>query len=148
MSQCSFGSAEHALKKNRTRREKFLSDMGRMLRWARLIAVIESPYPTSGRVCRQPMGVPKMLRIYLLQQWYGLPMLVADKQYAHETVGTYDGVTFFDSNNAAALATLLKDLANGSAILGRATANLSDYPPALVGWEALVREVCAVGADT
>jgi IS5 family transposase len=37
-----------------------------------LIAVIEPLYPTSGRVGRQPMGVPKMLRMYLLQQWYGL----------------------------------------------------------------------------
>ena len=40
--------------------------------WARLIAVIEPLYPTSGRVGSQPMGVPKMLRMYLLQQWYGL----------------------------------------------------------------------------
>ncbi len=37
-----------------------------------LIAVIEPLYPTSGRVGRQPMGVSKMLRMYLLQQWYGL----------------------------------------------------------------------------
>jgi IS5 family transposase len=72
MSQRSFASAEFALKKKRTRREKFLAEMERVVPWARLIAVIEPLYPTSGRVGRQPMGVPKMLRIYLLQQWYGL----------------------------------------------------------------------------
>ena len=72
MSQRSFASAEFALKKKRTRREKFLADMERVVPWARLIAVIEPLYPTSGRVGRQPMGVPKMLRMYLLQQWYGL----------------------------------------------------------------------------
>ena len=72
MSQRSFASAEHALKKKRTRREKFLAEMERVVPWARLIGVIEPLYPTSGRVGRQPMGVPKMLRMYLLQQWYGL----------------------------------------------------------------------------
>ena len=72
MSQRSFASAEFALKKKRTRREKFLAEMERVVPWARLIAVIEPLYPTSGRVGRQPMGVPKMLRMYLLQHWYGL----------------------------------------------------------------------------
>jgi IS5 family transposase len=46
--------------------------MERVVPWAKLISVIEPAYPTSGRVGRQPMGVPKMLRMYLLQQWYGL----------------------------------------------------------------------------
>jgi IS5 family transposase len=72
MSQRSFASAEFALKKKRTRREKFLADMERVVPWSRLVAVIEPLYPTSGRVGRQPMGVSKMLRMYLLQQWYGL----------------------------------------------------------------------------
>jgi IS5 family transposase len=72
MSQRSFASAEYALKKKRTRREKFLADMERVVPWARLIAVIEPLYPTSGRVGRQPIGVPRMLRMYCLQQWYGL----------------------------------------------------------------------------
>ncbi len=72
MSQRSFASAEFALKKKTTRREKFLAEMERVVPWTRLIGVIEPLYPTSGRVGRQPTGVPKMLRMYLLQQWYGL----------------------------------------------------------------------------
>jgi IS5 family transposase len=72
MSQRSFASAEYALKKKRTRREKFLSEMERIVPWMRLIGVIEPLYPTSGRVGRQPIGVAKMLRMYCLQQWYGL----------------------------------------------------------------------------
>ena len=60
------------MKKKRTRREKFLAEMERIVPWGRLIAVIEPLYPTSGRVGRQPIGVPKMLRMYCLQQWYGL----------------------------------------------------------------------------
>ena len=72
MNQRSFASAEYAIKKKPTRREKFLADMERVVPWSRLIAVIEPLYPTSGRVGRQPVGVARMLRIYCLQQWYGL----------------------------------------------------------------------------
>ena len=71
MSQRSFASAEYAMKK-RTRREKFLAEMERIVPWSRLIAVIEPLYPKSGRVGRPPIGVPKMLRMYCLQQWYSL----------------------------------------------------------------------------
>lgn len=57
MNQRSFASVEYALKKMRTRREQFLAEMERAVPWARLIAVIEPLYPTSGRVGRQPIGV-------------------------------------------------------------------------------------------
>ena len=72
MSQRSFASAEYAMKKKRTRREKFLAEMQRIVPWPRLVAVIEPLYPKSGRVGRPPIGAPKMLRMYCLQQWYGL----------------------------------------------------------------------------
>ncbi|RZI63968.1 MAG: transposase, partial [Pseudomonas sp.] len=72
MSQRSFASAEYAMKKKRTRREMFLAEMERVVPWSRLIAVVEPLYPTSGRVGRQPVGVSRMLRMYCLQQWYGL----------------------------------------------------------------------------
>ena len=72
MKQTSFASAEYAMKKKRTRREKFLAEMERIVPWARLIAVIEPLYPKSGRVGRPPIGVAVMLRMYCLQQWYGL----------------------------------------------------------------------------
>jgi transposase, IS5 family len=72
MNQRSFASAEYAMKKKQTRREKFLGEMEHIVPWPRLIAVIEPLYPKSGRVGRQPIGVPRMLRMYCLQQWYGL----------------------------------------------------------------------------
>ena len=64
---------EFAQKKTRvTRRKKFLTEMEQLVPWARLEALIEPNYPTGGRVGRQPIGVPRMLRMYLLQQWFGL----------------------------------------------------------------------------
>jgi IS5 family transposase len=60
------------MKKKRTRREKFLAEMERIVPWARLTTVIEPLYPTSGRAGPQPIGVPRILRMHCLQRWYGL----------------------------------------------------------------------------
>ena len=72
MRQFSFASAEYAGKKRVTRREKFLGEMVQVVPWDRLQAVIEPHYPKSGRVGRPPIGVALMLRMYFLQQWFGL----------------------------------------------------------------------------
>lgn len=72
MKQTSFASLEYAGKKRRTRRERFLGEMQRVVPWPALIALIEPHYPSSGRVGRPPIGVPRMLRMYFLQQWYSL----------------------------------------------------------------------------
>jgi transposase, IS5 family len=48
--------------KKRTRREKFLAELGRSVPRSRLIAAIELQYSASGRVGRPPIGVPRMLR--------------------------------------------------------------------------------------
>ncbi len=70
--QLSFASLEFAQKKRVTRREKFLGEMEQVVPWARLEALIDPLYPTGGRVGRQPIGVARMLRMYFLQQWFGL----------------------------------------------------------------------------
>jgi IS5 family transposase len=69
--QTSFAQAEFAGKKKVTRREKFLARMEAVLPWARLLAVIAPHYP-KGERGRPPLGLERMLRVYFLQQWYGL----------------------------------------------------------------------------
>jgi IS5 family transposase len=69
--QTSFAQAEFAEKKKVTQREKFLARMEEVLPWAKLLAVIEPHYPKGARG-RPPIGVERMLRVYFLQQWYGL----------------------------------------------------------------------------
>jgi IS5 family transposase len=68
----SIASYELSRKKRITRREKFLAQMEQVVPWARLESVVEPLYPSAGRVGRQPIGVPKMLRMVCLQQWFGL----------------------------------------------------------------------------
>jgi IS5 family transposase len=70
--QLSFAAYEFSQKKRVTRREKFLTEMERVVPWSRLEAVIEPQYPSTGRVGRQPIGISRMLRMYCLQQWFGL----------------------------------------------------------------------------
>jgi IS5 family transposase len=69
--QTSFTHAEFAAKKKTTRREKFLARMEEVIPWAKLLAVIEPHYP-KGERGRPPVGLERMLRVYFLQQWYGL----------------------------------------------------------------------------
>jgi IS5 family transposase len=69
--QPSFSQAEFADKKKITRREKFLARMEGIIPWAGLLAVLEPFYP-KGERGRPPIGLERMLRMYFLQQWYGL----------------------------------------------------------------------------
>jgi transposase, IS5 family len=69
--QPSFSQAEFAAKKKVTRREQFLARMEEIIPWPRLLAVIEPFYP-KGERGRPPVGLERMLRMYFLQQWYGL----------------------------------------------------------------------------
>jgi IS5 family transposase len=69
--QPSFSQAEFADKKKTTRREKFLARMEALIPWTKLLGVLEPFYP-KGRRGRPPVGLERMLRIYFLQQWYGL----------------------------------------------------------------------------
>lgn len=69
--QRSFSQAEFADKKKITRREKFLARMEEIIPWGSLVAVIKPFYP-KGERGRPPVGLERMLRVYFLQQWYGL----------------------------------------------------------------------------
>jgi IS5 family transposase len=69
--QGSFSQAEYAGKKKQTRRDKFLAEMERVVPWTRLVDRLRPFYP-KGERGRPPIGLERMLRLYFLQQWYGL----------------------------------------------------------------------------
>ena len=70
MSQMSFGDAEYAGKRKRTRREEFLGEMEKVVPWSSLEALIEPHYPKAGGG-RRPYPLATMLRIHLMQNWFG-----------------------------------------------------------------------------
>src|SRR5713101_917658 len=69
--QGSFSQAEYAGKKKQTRSDRFLGEMELVVPWTRLVGRLRPLYP-KGERGRPPIGLERMLRIYFLQQWYGL----------------------------------------------------------------------------
>jgi IS5 family transposase len=55
-----------------TPRERFPSEMDRVMPWADLVATIEPVYPKADGPGRPPVGVERMLRLHCLQQWFNL----------------------------------------------------------------------------
>lgn len=89
--QMSFAQAEYAGKKKTTRREKFLAEMNQVVPWGRLVGVIEPHYP-KGERGRPPIGIERMLRLYFLQQWYGLAdEALEDAIYDSQAMRTFLG---------------------------------------------------------
>src|SRR3546814_19467863 len=70
MTQLTFGDAEYAGKRKRTKREIFLTEMEQVTPWSALLALIEPAYPKAGRG-RRPYPLETMLRIHLMQHWFG-----------------------------------------------------------------------------
>lgn len=93
MKQQSFASLSYAAKKRKTRKELFLEQMERCVPWSAFEALIEPHYPKSGQRGGQPIGLPVMLRIYLMQQWFTLsdPMM-EDALYEVESMRRFAGL--------------------------------------------------------
>jgi IS5 family transposase len=71
MMTVSFASLAYENKKKKTRREQFLEEMDKVIPWEELMRDIKKYYPKAGNG-RQPIPLARMLRIYFMQQWYGL----------------------------------------------------------------------------
>jgi IS5 family transposase len=71
MRQTSFSDIEYALRKRTTKRDEFLKSMDEFIPWDEWVSLIEPYYP-SGQRGRPPLGIEKMLRMYLLQCWFSL----------------------------------------------------------------------------
>lgn len=71
MKQETFTDMECSCRKKKTKREEFLEIMDDIIPWDEWVGVIEPYYP-KGKRGRSPMGIEKMLRMYLLQIWFNL----------------------------------------------------------------------------
>ena len=71
MKQETFTDVEYSMRRKKTKREEFLEIMDEIIPWDEWVGVIEPYYPR-GKRGRPPMGIEKMLRMYLLQIWFNL----------------------------------------------------------------------------
>jgi IS5 family transposase len=70
--QSSFSELEYAGKKKLTRRDRFLAELEAVTPWPKLIAVLEPHYPKGEGRGRPPIGLARMLCMYVVQQCFGL----------------------------------------------------------------------------
>ena len=70
--QKSFSELEYAAKKKQTRRDRFLGEIEALTPWSALLAELEPYYPKGGGPGRPPIGLERMLRMYVAQQCFGL----------------------------------------------------------------------------
>lgn len=93
-----FPDLRDAMKKKQTRRERFLAEMDAVVRWGRLLALIEPHYPKVGpKGGRPPMSLETMLRVYFLQNWYALSNPMAEETlYDSEAMRRFVGIELGD----------------------------------------------------
>ena len=87
---------DEAMKKKATKREIFLAEMDAVVPWSRLVSVIEPQCPKAGlRGGRPPISLETMLRVYFLQNWYGLSDPGAEDALLDiEPMRTFAGIEF------------------------------------------------------
>ncbi len=71
MKQESFTDIECSVRKKKTKRERFLESMNEIIPWNEWVVLLSHITPRGNRG-RPPMGIEKMLRMYLLQIWFNL----------------------------------------------------------------------------
>ena len=92
MNQIGFSELEFAAKKKRTRRERFLDQIEAATPWALLVEQIEPFYP-KGERGRPPIGIERMLRMYIVQQCFGLAdEATEDAVYDSQSIRRFMGI--------------------------------------------------------
>ena len=106
--QTSFSDLEYAAKKKQTRRDRFLSEIEAVTPWPSLLNVVAPHYPVSGKRGHPPIGLERILRMYIVQQCFGFSDEgTEDAVYDSQAIRRFVGI---DLNREAApdATTLLK----------------------------------------
>jgi IS5 family transposase len=104
--QSTFSELEYASKKKQTRRDRFLAEIEAVTPWAVLANTVAPHYPSSGGRGRPPIGLERMLRLYVAQQCVGLSDEGAeDALYDSQAIRRFVGIDL--SREAAPDATTL-----------------------------------------
>ena len=91
--QASFSELEYAAKKKQTRRDRFLAEIEAVTPWAVLERTIAPFYPSSGGRGRPPIGLARMLRMYVAQQCFGLSDEgIEDALYDSQAIRCFVGI--------------------------------------------------------
>ena len=91
--QSSFSDLEYMNKKKLTRRDRFLAQIDEATPWSVLVAELEAFYPKGGGRGRPPIGLERMLRMYVAQQCFGLSDEgIEDAVYDSQSIRRFVGI--------------------------------------------------------
>ena len=91
--QSSFTDLEYAAKKKLTRRDRFLAEIDAVTPWAALVAELEPFYSKGKGRGRPPIGLERMLRMYVAQQCFGLSDEgIEDAVYDSQSIRRFVGI--------------------------------------------------------
>ncbi|NHZ44527.1 IS5 family transposase [Massilia sp. CCM 8693] len=108
MMQKSFSDLEYAAKKKLTRRDVFLAKIESVTPWPQLYALVEPFYPKVEGAGRPPIGLERMLRMYVVQQCFGLSDEgIEDAIYDSQAIRGFIGIDL-NRESAPDATTLLK----------------------------------------
>ena len=106
--QKSFSDLEYAAKKKLTRRDRFLAEIDLATPWGKLHKLIEPHYPKVTGPGRPPIGLARMLRMYVAQQCFGLSDEgIEDAIYDSQAIRGFVGIEL-NRESAPDATTLLK----------------------------------------
>jgi transposase, IS5 family len=94
MRQKTFAEVGFERYRKKTRRERFLAEMDRVVPWGALCALIEPVYPKAAQgPGRPPVGLERMLRIHFLQHWFNLSdPAVEEALYDSQAMRAFAGI--------------------------------------------------------
>lgn len=91
--QKSFSDPEYAAKKKLTRCDRFLAEIDKVTPWSKLKQMIEPFYPKVGGASRPPIELPRMPRMYVAQQCFGLSDEgIEDAVYDSQSIRAFVGM--------------------------------------------------------
>ena len=91
--QKSFSDLEYAAKKKQTRRDRFLSQIDAVTPWSLLVEALAAHYPKGEGRGRPPIGLERMLRMYVAQQCFGLSDEgIEDAVYDSQAIRRFVGI--------------------------------------------------------
>ena len=106
--QKSFSDLEYAAKKKLTRRDRFLAEIDSVTPWGKLHKAVEPFYPKVEGAGRPPIGLARMLRMYVAQQCFGLSDEgIEDAIYDSQSIRAFVGIDL-GRESAPDATTLLK----------------------------------------
>ena len=106
--QLNLADIEYGNRRKITKREEFLNKMETVIPWGKWVSAIEPYYP-NGKRGRRPQEIEKMLRMYLLQNWFALSDEgVEDAIYDSYAMKQFMGLNFSSNEQVPDATTLCK----------------------------------------